>query len=201
MTVYPNGSRTPPKITSDYEGYPGHKGTDSIEHYYNHATDAGVVVMAGRNGTAGIEVRIKHDNYTSRYLHNLIALVNVGEAVTVGQAVGIMGNTGFSFAVHCHYEAWQEQLKTNREWPYRYLAGLIARENKPTIRKENEMKLIRHPNGQTAIVGEFTFEQISPYTSDSLEPVYGAVVKVTNDGWTFHHQMVNRNRALLGGTK
>lgn len=180
MTVYPNGLTTPPQITSDYMGYPGHNGTDSINHPggLNYVTDDGLVVLARYNGSAGNEVRVRHDKpYTSRELHGRTGTfrVSAGDRVAEAQPAIATGSTGDSTGVHCHFEAWQNHSIANRAWPFRFLASLIgARPSgggavipivpSSSSRKDRVMRVIRQATpGQhyfdgVAVVGELTFQ-------------------------------------------
>ena len=69
------------------------------------ATGEGTVVHAGRSGAYGILVEVDHGRgLTSRFAHLARALVAVGDRVTVGMPLGIIGNTGRSTGRHLHYE-------------------------------------------------------------------------------------------------
>lgn len=111
IRLWPNGSPTIPIVTSEFGGAHEltvtHRGIDLIGFTWNRAADDGVVTMAGMNGTAGVEVRIRHaDGSQTRYLHNRTGslLVRVGQQVKAGDALGRMGATGFARGVHCHFE-------------------------------------------------------------------------------------------------
>ena len=61
------------------------------------AVAAGVVTWAGERSGYGTLVEISHGNgYVTRYGHNQRTLVAVGQTVTRGQAVALMGSTGRS---------------------------------------------------------------------------------------------------------
>lgn len=79
--------------------FAGEEGTDVI------ATGAGVVTWADSRYGYGNLVEIDHgDGIVTRYGHNKELLVNVGDLVAKGQAVGRMGSTGRSTGPHVHYE-------------------------------------------------------------------------------------------------
>lgn len=70
-----------------------------------YAAEAGTVIFAGDNSSAGIEVRIDHGNgYVTRYLHNSATKVKVGDIVEKGQVIALSGNTGVSTGPHLHFE-------------------------------------------------------------------------------------------------
>ncbi|MCU7555539.1 M23 family metallopeptidase [Alteromonas sp. ASW11-19] len=69
------------------------------------ATAAGVVTWSGDRYGYGNLVEIEHgDGVVSRYGHNQSLLVSVGDVVTKGQQIAVMGNTGRSTGAHVHYE-------------------------------------------------------------------------------------------------
>jgi murein DD-endopeptidase MepM/ murein hydrolase activator NlpD len=69
------------------------------------ATAAGTVVEAGRAGAYGIMVVVDHGmGIETRYAHLSRTLVRVGEQVTLGKKVGLMGRTGRATGPHLHYE-------------------------------------------------------------------------------------------------
>lgn len=117
MAVWPNGSRTIPTVTGEYgprapiltpEGWSGnfHYGIDIIwPDQIIRAPFAGRVIRAGYNGWSGLEVRIQAANGDVALLaHNSRIDVSAGQQVREGQAVAIMGTTGMSVGVHCHFE-------------------------------------------------------------------------------------------------
>jgi murein DD-endopeptidase MepM/ murein hydrolase activator NlpD len=71
------------------------------------AAAGGTVIVAkasGWNGGYGNYVVIKHKNTQTLYAHLSSVSVGVGETVSVGQGVGIIGNTGKSTGTHLHFE-------------------------------------------------------------------------------------------------
>jgi len=71
------------------------------------AAGSGVVDLAGRHGTYGIAVVLKHGaKYKSLYAHmsRLAAGVRPGASVNQGQVIGYVGTTGRSTGPHLHYE-------------------------------------------------------------------------------------------------
>ncbi|MED4762264.1 peptidoglycan DD-metalloendopeptidase family protein [Brevibacillus laterosporus] len=82
-----------------------HKGIDIAGSGTVKAADNGRVVQAGWNGDYGISVTINHGNGTQTlYGHLRSAKVKVGQVVSKGGAIGIMGSTGDSTGVHLHFE-------------------------------------------------------------------------------------------------
>jgi murein DD-endopeptidase MepM/ murein hydrolase activator NlpD len=69
------------------------------------ATGAGVVTWSGTRYGYGELVEIDHGNgLRTRYGHNAELTVDVGDVVTKGQSIALVGNTGRSTGAHVHYE-------------------------------------------------------------------------------------------------
>lgn len=69
------------------------------------ATGDGQVVWAGWRDKYGIMVEIDHGHgLSTRYAHLSRTLVRVGDRVTRGRPIGLLGNTGRSTGPHLHYE-------------------------------------------------------------------------------------------------
>ena len=69
------------------------------------AVASGVVTWAGDRWGYGQLVEINHGNgYVTRYGHNREVLVEVGDTVTKGRQVALMGSTGRSTGPHVHFE-------------------------------------------------------------------------------------------------
>jgi murein DD-endopeptidase MepM/ murein hydrolase activator NlpD len=65
----------------------------------------GTVIFAGWN--YGNEIRIQGtDGYTYLYGHLNSIHVSVGQTVSMGQEIGLMGSTGYSTGPHLHLEVW-----------------------------------------------------------------------------------------------
>ena len=79
--------------------FAGAEGSDVV------AVAAGVVTWAGERSGYGLLVEINHgDGYVTRYAHNERTLVSVGQTVTRGQRIALMGSTGHSTGPHVHFE-------------------------------------------------------------------------------------------------
>jgi murein DD-endopeptidase MepM/ murein hydrolase activator NlpD len=83
------------------------------------AVAAGVVTYAGKRSGYGNLVEINHGNgILTRYGHNSVVKVRVGETVSKGQVVALMGSTGRSTGPHVHFEVWRGGRVVN---PLKYL--------------------------------------------------------------------------------
>ena len=90
-----------------------HKGID-IANYTGtsiRATANGTVIAVGTSGNFGKRIMIYHgtdengNTYITIYAHLSEFKVGVGEKVSQGDLIGLMGNTGISTGTHLHYEA------------------------------------------------------------------------------------------------
>jgi murein DD-endopeptidase MepM/ murein hydrolase activator NlpD len=93
-----------------------HKGIDFAGSAGSHviAVAAGVVTWAGDRSGYGSLVEISHGNgYVTRYGHNQRTLVAVGQTVTRGQAIALMGSTGRSTGPHVHFEVLRNGRQVN----------------------------------------------------------------------------------------
>ena len=66
-----------------------------------------MVIFAGGDPCCsyGLYVIVRHDaGYTTTYGHLSEILVEAGQAVVAGQAVGLSGDTGHSTGPHLHFE-------------------------------------------------------------------------------------------------
>ena len=70
-----------------------------------YASKAGTVVRSGWYSGYGKCVDIDHGNgVVTRYGHNSVLKVSVGQKVSQGQLIALMGSTGNSTGPHCHFE-------------------------------------------------------------------------------------------------
>lgn len=70
-----------------------------------YAANDGTVVTAEYQYSFGNYVEIDHNNgFVTRYAHMTQFYVSVGQGVSMGQLIGSIGNTGYSFGCHLHYE-------------------------------------------------------------------------------------------------
>ena len=78
------------------------------------ATASGVVSWSSDRYGYGQLIEINHgDGLKTRYGHNKVLLVNVGDVVTKGQVIAKMGSTGRSTGPHVHYEILHNNKQIN----------------------------------------------------------------------------------------
>jgi murein DD-endopeptidase MepM/ murein hydrolase activator NlpD len=123
--VHPEGRPVDDGLISSYFGeredpFDGHdafhKGLDFAGHLGEpvHAVAAGVVTWVGPRSGYGNVVEIDHGNgYVTRYAHAESTLVTVGQVVTRGQQIALMGSTGRSTGPHVHFEVLRDGHQIN----------------------------------------------------------------------------------------
>ncbi|WP_342433733.1 M23 family metallopeptidase [Neobacillus sp. FSL H8-0543] len=93
-----------------------HKGID-IARPSNRtikAADNGVVVSAGYSGAYGNKIIIDHQNgLRTLYAHLSSIDVSVGQTVSKGSHIGVMGTTGNSTGIHLHFEVFKGGVNQN----------------------------------------------------------------------------------------
>lgn len=80
------------------------------------AASAGTVAYSGPLGSYGNWVLLDHGNgIQTGYAHNSTLLVSVGQSVTAGQSVALVGSTGASSGCHLHYETRLDGARVDPE--------------------------------------------------------------------------------------
>jgi murein DD-endopeptidase MepM/ murein hydrolase activator NlpD len=78
------------------------------------ATADGIVRIADWKSGYGKLVVLQHAfGYSTRYGHNSRLIAHAGDRVKRGDVIALMGTTGKSTGVHCHYEVWHYNLRQN----------------------------------------------------------------------------------------
>jgi murein DD-endopeptidase MepM/ murein hydrolase activator NlpD len=103
------------KHTSPFTGKTEtHKGVDFAGKAGNDVVSVagGVVTFAADKGGYGYLVEIDHGNgYITRYGHNQMIHVQVGEAIKRGQVIAKLGSTGRSTGPHVHFEVIKDGVR------------------------------------------------------------------------------------------
>ena len=100
----------------DAFGNAGHRSTDipAPEGTPILAAHSGAVLVSGWNDSYGNQVLLDNSAALStRYAHMTQTAVTAGEAVTAGQVIGYVGNTGDSTGNHLHFEVMQNGVRVN----------------------------------------------------------------------------------------
>nr|WP_225937794.1 M23 family metallopeptidase [Myxococcus sp. RHSTA-1-4] len=88
-----------------------HLGVDLAAHHGQviYTAEKGVVLRAGWNGDHGNQVEVQHaGRWVTRYSHLSRVLVEPGEILERGDALGLAGETGLATGVHLHFELWRD---------------------------------------------------------------------------------------------
>lgn len=104
-------------------GSTNHGGLDIGASYGDSiaAAMSGTVTIAGSYGGYGNAVEIDHGNgYSTLYGHMSQIMASVGQQVTQGQTIGLVGSTGWSTGPHLHFSVFQDG---NAVDPYPFLQG------------------------------------------------------------------------------
>lgn len=119
-SIYPTFGRI-----SDAWGLRVHPITNTIEFHQGidianqmgtpiYATAAGTVTVLDFDPGYGKRIKISHSGgYETLYAHLYSYMVRIGEPVTKGQIIGLMGSTGVSTGPHLHYEVHNSAGKVN----------------------------------------------------------------------------------------
>jgi len=104
-------------ITNLYDAQGNHYGIDIVSNMNEPILSVldGTVIMAGWTLEAGYVIQVQHNNdLISIYKHNSQLLKKMGDRVSAGEAVAIIGNTGeFTTGPHLHFELWHKGKPLN----------------------------------------------------------------------------------------
>lgn len=105
------------QISGKFDPDVGHLGIDLTADKNEPilATLDGTVILATWSSEEGYIIQVMHkDNLISVYKHNSVLLHEVGDEVTAGEVIAIIGNTGeLSTGPHLHFELWYEGKALN----------------------------------------------------------------------------------------
>jgi murein DD-endopeptidase MepM/ murein hydrolase activator NlpD len=94
----------------------GKRGSDVL------SVASGVVIWSAKRRGYGNTIEIDHGNgYQTRYAHNEAMQVNVGDHVSAGQVIALLGDSGRASAPHVHFEVL---LNGNRVNPAKFAGQL-----------------------------------------------------------------------------
>lgn len=99
-----------------YQMYKTHAGVDIGAAYGTNilASDSGIVVTSTYSSSYGNYVMINHGGgRTTLYAHMSKRLVSVGDSVTQGDVIGLVGSTGVSTGNHVHFEVTEGGTRVN----------------------------------------------------------------------------------------
>ena len=106
-------------ITDGFNAEKKHFGVDLVakENTRVSAVLEGTVITGHWAYESGHVIAIQHkNNFVSVYKHNSILLKSVGDFVSAGEPIAIIGNSGeLSSGPHLHFELWRKGVATNPE--------------------------------------------------------------------------------------
>ena len=106
-------------ISSHYNKDQKHLGVDLVAAPKESvlATLEGTVMYTGFDPAYGNVIGLQHKNgFVSIYKHNDLLLKEIGDVVTAGEAIAIIGDTGeLSTGPHLHFELWYKGASINPE--------------------------------------------------------------------------------------
>lgn len=106
-------------VTSSFDKSKGHTATDVVTSPDApiHSVLDGVVVFADWTIETGFVIHVQHDHgLLSVYKHCSRLLKKLGDNVSAGDAIAIVGNTGtMTTGPHLHFELWQKGQPRNAE--------------------------------------------------------------------------------------
>lgn len=106
-------------ISAHYEADTRHYGVDLVAAPKESvlATLDGTVIFTGFDPQYGNVIQLQHKNgFVSIYKHNELLLKRMGDPVSAGEAIALVGNTGnLSTGPHLHFELWYRGSPVNPE--------------------------------------------------------------------------------------
>ena len=106
-------------VTNSFDPNENHYGTDIVTatNKVVVATLDGTVIMANWTLETGYVIQIQHsNNLISIYKHNSELLKKIGNHVTAGEAIAIIGNSGeLTSGPHLHFELWHNGTPIDAE--------------------------------------------------------------------------------------
>lgn len=104
-------------VTNLFDSQGSHYGIDIVSNLNEPILSVldGTVIMAGWTLEAGYIIQVQHSNdLLSIYKHNSQLLSRMGDRVSAGQAIAIIGNTGeYTTGPHLHFELWHKGKPLN----------------------------------------------------------------------------------------
>lgn len=108
--------RSAARVSAYYGDGRNHKGVDICAPKGTpiYAVGAGTVTFSGYDGSYGYCIVIDHGNGVStRYAHNNVNAVSVGQCVAAGEVIATVGRSGNATGNHVHFEVILGKTKVN----------------------------------------------------------------------------------------
>lgn len=145
------------KILAPYDGVVTYVKNSIRTRNTSSKTYGNYIKINHGNGVVTLVAHLKYDSIR----------VKVGDKVKTGDILGIMGNTGYSFGVHCHYEVIINGTKVNPLKYTYYTKNQVVGKNtlnkyKPMLLESEGIKVEEH------IKNEPVKEEVNPTIDDTL---------------------------------
>lgn len=108
--------RSSARVSAYFGDGRNHKGVDICAPKGTpiYAVGAGTVTFSGYDGSYGYCIVIDHGNgLSTRYAHNNVNAVSVGQTVATGEVIATVGRSGNATGNHVHFEVIQGKTKLN----------------------------------------------------------------------------------------
>ncbi len=145
------------KILAPYDGVVTYVKNSIRTRNTSSKTYGNYIKINHGNGVVTLVAHLKYDSIR----------VKVGDKVKTGDILGIMGNTGYSFGVHCHYEVIISGTKVNPLKYTYYTKNQVVGKNtlnkyKPMLLESEDIKV------EEPIKNEPVKEEVNPTIDDTL---------------------------------
>lgn len=157
-----------------------HKGIDIAASLNTpiFAVDDGIVTKSYYSDTYGNVIFIKHsNNFETVYAHLNKRHLQEGQAVTKGETIGLMGNTGKSYGVHLHFEVHEDEWTYEKENAVNPAVVLGEIEIGSTVQAFNE------DHAQYVVKNIKTDEIVEPSVSSTEQNTYNHIVHSGESLW------------------
>lgn len=200
------------EVSQKYKGK-SHNGIDlvgagyTLDYVVAHSEGVvvGVVSNCNRNTSKtgeriyGNYIKIKHDNgmYTLyAHLRYGSVAVKVGDRVTKGQVLGFMGNTGYSFGAHLHFEV--RNANNVQIDPTAYISEEIVQEEPKEVQIEGRY-IVKSGDTLSGIASKYgtTYQELARINNIANPNIIypGQVIKIVEENTT-QKLKVNANSGL-----
>lgn len=158
------------------------------------AAGAGTVTMAGWNGGYGNTVMIDHGNgLASMYAHLSEIMTSVGQMVSAGQTIGLVGSTGNSTGAHLHFGLYQDGAAIDPGALFGYANGTNFARSGPHWVGENGPEILNFAGGEKVLDAKKSKELVSTAggrkSTVAGKPTFNNTVNVSLSGLEIKNDM------------
>lgn len=145
-----------------------HAGVDFYSSQDNkiYAPEDGRIDVVGDMGTCGQGIDMTSGTHKHRFCHTSQFLVSAGQAVKQGQAIAVMGETGYAFGIHLHWVMWVNGTRVN---------GMDYISKGEETMTPDALNLLAQAAWNKSVTGDDNF--VKSYTGKSPEATIGDVLR------------------------